>query len=525
MLSEASDTKHLDRFLSNDRVHSLCRVQTNSIRNRETTCWHNTQPSVFRNSKILWIVLVFNGGGLAQVQHDQLQSFRQALLAAGADLLDWNEDLPDPTAPAAAPKLSARFQNATTILQLAPQHWRETPADPPSDADLAVRYESLPRRTPDARFRDPAYDYTDGSEQGTSLTGAVYQESSNRRESFALSGHDSQLHTALRAELAGVYCGVRTAPSDDCRLPRYILTDSQTSIFLISKAIHRPEALRTHKHKHLLHRIAQTLLAQDTPVHILKVRAHTGVRGNEIVDGLATDAHENPTTGPFCTAGRAGRGLHWVTYMYASPTDPTEAPTIRDTDDLHRHLITIAGKAQTKAALSDPEQSLLRKVNSMLNEHGGIDVQISAAVWTTTLLNPWQQKLVALVRTQQLYTAYRRVQFTKLTGDAARQAAICQQCGKDVDDAHHALNMCTAPQADREIKLRHDNAVCKIAAAALKGRHAQKSFSGMREARVERSVNQVHRRSQHGSCRTIRSTLFQICSRSTCPQAPMARHA
>ena len=282
------------------------------------------------------------------------------------------------------------------------------------------------------------------------------------------------MHTALRAELAGVYCGVHGTPSDDCRLPRYILTDSQTSIFLISKAIHRPEALRTHKHKHLLLRIAQTLLAQDLPVHILKVRAHTGVRGNEIVDGLATDAHENPTTGPFCTAGRSGRGLHWVTYMYASPTDPTEAPTIRDTDDLHRHLITIAGKAQTKATLSNPEQSLLRKVNSMLNEHGGIDVQISAAVWTTTLLNPWQKKLVAFIRAQQLYTAYRRVQFTKLTGDAARHAAICQQCGKGVDDAHHALNMCTALQADTEIKLRHDNAVCKIAAAALKGRHAHR---------------------------------------------------
>ncbi len=34
------------------------------------------------------------------------------------------------------------------------------------------------------------------------------------------------------------------------------------------------------------------------------------------------------------------------------------------------------------------------------------------------------------------------------------------------------MNMCSAPQADREIKLRHDNAICKIAAAALKGRHA-----------------------------------------------------
>ncbi len=114
-----------------------------------------------------------------------------------------------------------------------------------------------------------------------------------------------------------LYCGVHNAPSDNCRLPRYISTDSQTSIFSTSKAIHRPEALRTHEHKPLLHRIAQTLVAQDLPVHILTVRAHTGVQGNELVDGLATDAHENPTTGTFCTAGRAGWGLHWVRYLYA----------------------------------------------------------------------------------------------------------------------------------------------------------------------------------------------------------------
>jgi len=83
----------------------------------------------------------------------------------------------------AAPKLSERFKNVIAILQNAPQQWREAPADPPSDAELAVRYKSLPRRTPDARFMHPArLIYTDGSKQGPSLTGAVYQESSNRRE-------------------------------------------------------------------------------------------------------------------------------------------------------------------------------------------------------------------------------------------------------------------------------------------------------------------------------------------------------
>jgi len=40
VLPEASDTKHFDRFLDKDRVHSLCRVRANSIRSRETTCWH-----------------------------------------------------------------------------------------------------------------------------------------------------------------------------------------------------------------------------------------------------------------------------------------------------------------------------------------------------------------------------------------------------------------------------------------------------------------------------------------------------
>ncbi len=49
---------------------------------------------------------------------------------------------------------------------------------------------------------------------------------------------------------------------------------------------------------------------------------------------------------------------------------------------------------------------MLRKVNIILKEHGGIDVQISAAVWTTTLLNPWQKKLVELNNCTQHTAAF-----------------------------------------------------------------------------------------------------------------------
>jgi hypothetical protein len=98
---------------------------------------------------------------------------------------------------------------------------------------------------------------------------------------------------------------------------------------------------------------------------------------------------------------------------------------------------------------------------------------VSAAVWTTTLLTAWDKRLVATIRSQRLYTTYRKMKCGKQPPPGeARPVATCPYCLQGVDDTYHALNTCSASHAHKERVLRHDNAVCKKAAAAMQGEHA-----------------------------------------------------
>ena len=65
-------------------------------------------------------------------------------------------------------------------------------------------------------------------------------------------------------------------------------------------------------------------------------------------------------------------------------------------------FISIATQAQATIVLTKPKASILQKVNSLLPDHGGIDRQVSAAVWTMTLLTVWEKRLVAIIRSQRL---------------------------------------------------------------------------------------------------------------------------
>ena len=91
----------------------------------------------------------------------------------------------------------------------------------------------------------------------------------------------------------------------------YVLTDSLTSIFLLNKGLHNPEGLRSHKHRDLVFRIVQQLLASPHDLRVVKVRAHTGVMGNEAADNLAREAQQGrATSAPFEAMGSSGRVLH-----------------------------------------------------------------------------------------------------------------------------------------------------------------------------------------------------------------------
>ncbi|MGQ3285978.1 RNase H family protein, partial [Bosea sp. (in: a-proteobacteria)] len=132
--------------------------------------------------------------------------------------------------------------------------------------------------------------YTDGScikgTEGTSVGAGVYTPASDDRNTIALTGDT----TINRAELIAILSGGIFSHSYSLQVgAKRIATDN-------------PMSLRTHRHKDILAEIATILTNSQDTVHFFKVRAHSGIIGNEGADALAKHAARHPeqatTPGP-----------------------------------------------------------------------------------------------------------------------------------------------------------------------------------------------------------------------------------
>ena len=285
----------------------------------------------------------------------------------------------------------------------------------------------------------------------------------------------------------------------------YVMTDSLTSIFLISKGLHNPNGLQCHKLRHLVFRIVQQLLASPHKLRVVKVRAHTGVTGNEAADRLAQEAQQGrPASLPFEAMGSSGRGLHWIQYR-TSPQDEQ----LRNAADLKDHLLTLVLSVQTQNVLLNPAgHSVLRKVCTLLNTHGGIAPQIASHLWTGAKLTPFERSLAAQFWTNRLWTLVRQ---RKCFTATAIPNATCPYCRQADETADNVANRCNLPKVTSLIKRRHDEAVLHILQllAILEGAHKDCTITC-----DARSVSKPApwlawsgtQSFQHGCCRATSST-------------------
>ena len=80
----------------------------------------------------------------------------------------------------------------------------------------------------------------------------------------------------------------------------HFFTDNIVTIHVIRKGLMRPWLLKGHEHEGTIRELIQTIAGRGKEhntvvvVHFHKVKAHTGVRGNEVADGLAKCACTDP---------------------------------------------------------------------------------------------------------------------------------------------------------------------------------------------------------------------------------------
>ena len=114
--------------------------------------------------------------------------------------------------------------------------------------------------------------------------------------------------SVLRAQLAAILIALRDIPATEGIT---LLTDSQTTIYLIRAMLTKPQSLLRHKHRWLLSKLVQTLYSRSAPTAIHKVHGHTGSFGNTVADELANTAHTDPAPVPYVSAPSPGRGVFW----------------------------------------------------------------------------------------------------------------------------------------------------------------------------------------------------------------------
>lgn len=167
------------------------------------------------------------------------------------------------------------------------------PAGWAPDVDGAARIAAQYSRQYELRHDWQAAYFTDGSvttEEGVHCVGAAVWVSGGGRYLIDPNGRQVD-NTITRAELAAIYHTVHDlmpASGGDT-----IFTDSLAAIHLISRAVHRPHTLAGHLHGELLRATAADLIARahsGLRTRIVKVKAHSGITGNEGADAAAKEA-------------------------------------------------------------------------------------------------------------------------------------------------------------------------------------------------------------------------------------------
>ncbi|KAJ9522063.1 hypothetical protein QJQ45_005113 [Haematococcus lacustris] len=286
--------------------------------------------------------------------------------------------------------------------------------------------------------------YTDGScikgTEGASVGAGVYTPASDARITIALAGDT----TINRAELIAILSALQAGA-------KRIATDSLCSLYQIRRALANPMSLRTHRHKDILAKIATILTNSQDTVHFFKVRAHSGIIGNEGADALAKHAARHPeqatTPGP-CPP------RHTEQHAWLSTTSELNVTTpLPDC----RHSVRAHMSNKHKLGLANQESiyyQMSREITKAAAKGSCERVMTDAGIPTEA------QRTALLYRTGGLYNQKLAMRWGKAADDR------CPLCG-EADSATHLLSGCSRTSA--LVQERHNGTGRLITKAISKG--------------------------------------------------------
>jgi ribonuclease HI len=251
-----------------------------------------------------------------------------------------------------------------------------------------------------------------------------------------------------------------------------IYTDSLCSLQLINMQLFHPGRTKENKHRDLLQDIARRITErhnENATTRLIKVRSHSGIKGNDGADILAKEAAGGTaeTIGPITTDERARLGLHWPTVQptmtSANGDPPPRHPAHNLTKGIKDNLprCTHLGQANTGGIYSQ----LWEKTNPHLLSHA------SNHFWKSSNLKWWQKMQIHKARWGRLWNKKLAYRYKRPYGKNPRPPSDdrCPICHKAQDGASHILAGCSNPVFKGMYINRHNKAVQLIQKAIAKG--------------------------------------------------------